>query len=375
MVLFVLLLVPLGLGLAGLLLGQGRVTWKEFLVHEGVMLLLIAASYFIALHYKSSDTEVWNGTVRSKDKIRVDCCHSYSCDCREVCTGSGKDRSCRTECDTCYRHGPRKSGWNGDVAWNAYSSNGERVYYDGCNAPSSSAPRRWTEIRIGEPTAVEHRYDNYIKGNPDSILRRQGAAERFKGRLPSYPEVYDHYRIRRFIAIGVPVEGLDALDERLSEINGRLGALKKVNVVVIVVKEGDQRYLEALRETWLGGKINDFVVVVGVPEPPDIAWAGVISWTRNEDLKVQVRDEIVALGTFDGTRVLDIVEANVESRFEHRPISDFEYLKSTIEPSGAVTWTIGILGALIALGLQIWFWFRDPFGDGHAPYRRARRFP
>lgn len=373
MVLFILLLVPLGLGFAGLFFSGGRVTLKEFLVHEAVMLLLIGVSYFVALHYKSSDTEVWNGTVRSKDKIRVNCCHSYSCDCRTVCTGSGKNRSCSTRCDTCYRHGPRKSGWNGDVAWNAYSTNDERVYYDGCNAPSASEPARWTAIRIGEPTAVEHAYDNYIKGNPDSILRRQGAAERFRGRLPSYPKVYDHYRIDRFLAIGVTIPDRAALDQRLSEINGRLGAKKGVNIVVVVVREADQAYLEALRETWLGGKINDFVVVIGAPDPPAIAWAGVISWTRNEDLKVQVRDEIVALGTFDGTRVLDIVERGVETKFVHRPISDFDYLKSTVEPSSGVTWTIGILGVLIALGLQIWFWFKDPFGDGHASYGWTRR--
>jgi hypothetical protein len=90
MVLFGLLLVPLGLGLAGFFLGKGRVTWKELLAHEGVMLVLILASYFIALHYKSSDVEIWSGTVRSKDKIHVNCCHSHTCDCRTVCSGSGR---------------------------------------------------------------------------------------------------------------------------------------------------------------------------------------------------------------------------------------------------------------------------------------------
>jgi len=345
----------LGLGLAGLLFSKGRVTVKEFLVHEAAMLFLICIAYFLALCNKTSDTEVWNGTVVSKDRGTGSCCHDYPCNPHPC--GCDKDgNNCSTCYDTCYEH-----SW--DQVWTATSSNGETVYRQTCGRPGASDPDRWEAIRIGEPTAVEHRYTNYIKGNPDSILRRQGAAERFAGRLPSYPEVYDWYRIRRFIAIGVPVEGLGALNERLSEINGRLGAMKKVNVVVVVVNESDQRYVEALRETWLGGKINDFVVVIGVPDPPAIAWAGVISWTRNEDLKVQVRDEIVALDAFDGSKVLDIVEQDVERKFEHRPISDFEYLKSTIEPSSTVTWIIGILGVLIALGLQIYFWIEDPFDD------------
>lgn len=365
MVLFFLLLVPLGLGVAGLILGKGRVTWKEFLVHEGAMLLLIGCAYFLALCNKTSDTEVWNGTVVRKDRGTESCCHSYPCN-PHPCSCDKDGNNCSTCYDTCYEHAR-------DRTWTATSSNGETVYSKGCGRPGASDPDRWEAIVIGEPTAVEHSYTNYIKGNPDSLMRRQGAAERFKDRLPPYPSVYDHYRITRFLAIGVAIPDQAALNRRLSEINGRLGARKKVNVVVVVVKEDDQRYLEALRETWLGGKINDFVVVIGAPEFPAVAWAGVISWTRNEDLKVAVRDEIVALDAFDGTKVLDIVETNVETKFEHRPISDFEYLKSTIEPSSTVLWIIGIVGILLALGLQIYFWFEDPFGDGHAPYGWTRR--
>ena len=47
MVLFCLLLVPLGLGLAGLLLGKGRVTWKEFAVVGG-LLLAASVQFFVA---------------------------------------------------------------------------------------------------------------------------------------------------------------------------------------------------------------------------------------------------------------------------------------------------------------------------------------
>ncbi|HTK04055.1 MAG TPA: hypothetical protein VL500_00565, partial [Candidatus Eisenbacteria bacterium] len=266
MYLFFLLLLPLGLGVAGLALGKGRITWQECLAGEAAMALLITIAYFWALSARTSDKEIWNGTVVSKDKISVNCCHSYSCDCHEVCTGTGKDRSCHEECDTCYRHGPRMTGWDGDRAWRAESSNGEQVYYDGCNPPGASEPARWTAIRIGEPTAVEHEYTNYIKGNPDSIMRRQGAAERFKGRLPSYPRVYDWYRADRFLAVGVRIPDLGALDARLSEINGDLGAAKQVDIIVVVTDVGDEAYLEALRETWLGGKKNDFVVVIGAPQ-------------------------------------------------------------------------------------------------------------
>ncbi|MBI4142995.1 hypothetical protein HY480_03920, partial [Candidatus Uhrbacteria bacterium] len=102
MVIFWLLLVPVLIGLGGLAFGKGRITWKEFLVHEGVVILVIGIGYAIAYWSQTTDTEIWNGTITSKTTDRMQCCHSYSCDCRQVCHGSGNERSCHTECDTCY---------------------------------------------------------------------------------------------------------------------------------------------------------------------------------------------------------------------------------------------------------------------------------
>jgi len=361
MVIFMLLLVPVALGLAGLLFSKGRVTWKEFLAHEGVVVILIVLGYFIALCGQTADKEIWNGVVAKKWQDTESCCHSYPCN-PHPCNCDSKG-NCDTCWDTCYEHFH-------DINWNAVSSNGETVYHDGCNAPGSSPPGRWQSIVIGEPTSVEHGYTNYIKGNPDSILRRQGAEKKFAGTIPGYPRVYDHYRADRLILVGgAGVPDAARLNRRLSEINAKLGAPKQVNIVLIVVRRSDQMYLEGLREAWLGGKKNDLVVVVGLPETPEmpdrpeIAWAGVVSWTKNEDVKIAIRDRILELKNFDGDSVLDIVQEEVAAKFVRRPMADFEYLKSTIEPPRWAVWTIFILGCLIALGLQIYFWIEDPFGD------------
>ncbi len=368
MVLFLLLLVPVLLGLAGLLFSRGRVTWKEFLVHEAVVVVLIAIGYFIALAGKTADTEIWNGVIANKWQDTGSCCHSYPCNPHSCnCDSKG---NCSTCWDTCYLH-------SHDIEWEAMSSNRELVYHDGCNAPGSASPARWNAIVIGEPTAVEHSYKNYIKGNPDSILRRQGAEKKFAGRIPRYPVVYDHYRANRFLVVGAAVPEAARLGARLSEINARLGSPKQVNITVIVVREDDQSYLEGLREAWLGGKKNDLVAVVGLRESPEavdrpeIAWAGVVSWTKNEEVKIGIRDRILELTTFDGDKVLDIVAEEVAAKFVRRPMADFEYLKSTIEPPRWAIWLIFVLGCLIAVGLQIYFWLEDPFGD---EYRSSRYF-
>lgn len=359
--LFGLLLIPLLIGLAGLILGKGLITWKELIAQEAAVVAFIGAGYLIALHARTSDTEIWNGVIARKWQGTEHCCHSYPCNCHEVCSGSGKDRSCHEHCDTCYRH-------SHDIDWNATTSNGETAFSDGCNSPGSSPPARWNAIIVGEPTAIEHSYTNYIKGNPDSILRRTGAQERFASRIPAYPEVYDHYRANRFLAAGVAVPELGRLNARLSEINARLGAPKQVNITVIVVNEGDQAYLEGLREAWLGGKKNDLVVVIGAPQFPQIAWAGVVSWTRNEEIKLTIRDRIATLQAFDGDRVLDIVAEEVQGKFVRRPMADFEYLRATLEPPTWACWLLFILGCLASLGLSWYFWVADPFGDGSPRY-------
>lgn len=371
MVLFWLLLVPILLGVAGLLFSRGRVNWKEFIVHEAVVSAVIVAGYFIALYASTYDTEIWNGVVARKWQGTESCCHSYSCNCYQSCSGTGKNRRCTQICQTCYEH-------SHDIAWNAASSNGETVYHNGCNRPGSGAPARWQAIVVGEPTAVEHSYTNYIKGNPDPVIKRTGAAERFAAQIPAYPQVYDHYRADRFLAVNFDLPDRQRLNARLSEINARLGAPKKVNVTVIVARQPDREYLTGLREAWLGGKKNDLIAVVGLAndaealDRPNIAWAGVVSWTRNEDIREAVSARILELGGFDGDKVLDIVAEEVANKFVHRPMADFEYLKDTLEPPLWARWFLGILGVLLAVGLQIYFWYNDPFGcdrDAYGSYR------
>jgi hypothetical protein len=378
MILLGLLAIPIIMGLIGLLFSKGRVTVKEFLCHEAIMVALVIAGYYIARAGQISDTEIWNGVVASKKHDdRESCCHSYRCNCRK-CGCDKNGNNCSECCDTCYEH-------SHDQGWYAYSSNGETVYSDRCNPPYASEPLRWTRIDIGEPTAVEHSYDNYIKGNPDSIMRRQGLAERYADLIPDYPRVYDLYRANRFLAVGTSVRDQATLNLRLSEINARLGSPRQVNLIVIVVGTADQIYAEALKEAWLGGKKNDLVTVIGVnpDNPGEISWVSVMSWTRNEDIKLSIRDRIMDLKSLDGDRVLDIIEQETATKFVRRPMADFEYLASTIEPPTWACWLLFALGVIISVGLQVYFWKCDPFGDerrrhfslrhGMNPFRTRRR--
>lgn len=353
--LLLLLFVPALIGLVGLLLGRGKINWKEFLIQEGIVIVVIFAGFGIGSWSRTADTEIWSGVIASKEMQHTICCHTYPCNCHEVCSGSGEDRSCHEECDTCRQH-------NHDEAYSALTSNGEVAYSDTCNKPGSKEPKRYAEIKVGEPTAIEHPYTNYIKGNPDTILKRTVDLEKFNGVLPPYPRVFDWYRAERFIFKVSSATGTRQADwnTALAEANGRIGAAKQVSLIVLVTDSPDVSYIEALKREWIGGKKNDFVVILGTPHYPEISWAGVVSWSKSEDAKLAVRDRILALKQFDGEEIVKIIEEEVSAKYVRREMKDFEYLKASIEPSGAVQTILFIIGVLLSTGLTIYFWRHDP---------------
>jgi hypothetical protein len=368
--LLALLGLPVIIALAGFLLTQSssryRITLKEMLIMEGVAIVLISGAYALALRDRTSDTEVWNGVVVRKDHGTSGCCHSYSCNCVESCSGAGTHRSCSTTCQTCYEH-------SHDYYWSADSSTGDRVYNDTCRPPGSHEPARWTSIRIGEPAAAERAYENYIRGNPNTILRHRGLAQKFV--VPSYPRVYDLYRIQRVLPVGVALPDLQQATALLDEVNARLGSVRQVNITLVVTASPDPEYAEALREAWLGGKKNDVVVILGTPAFPEIAWASVVSWTKQEDFKINLRDHLVDLKTWDPQRVVQTIATDVQLGFKRRPMADFEYLWATIEPSPMALWTIGILGTILQLLAAWWFWRNNTFDENPRYGVRGLRTP
>lgn len=368
MTLLFLLLVPALVGVIGVVAGAGKVTVREFLVQEAVALSIVGAGYALALSSRSSDVEHWNGVITSKTKDEVTCCHDYCCSWGQCCTSDSKgNQSCSPCCQAyCKEH-------SHDNEWNAVTSNGELVFHNTCNSPYSSPPARWTQIRIGEPTTVEHSFTNYIKGNPDSILRRRGAATAWGALLPPYPEVYDYYRSRQLVQAGLSLPDEVRTNAELAELNGSLGRRKQINIIIVATTAADRSYAEGLREHWLGGKKNDLVVIVSMPRFPEIGWAEVLSWSRVEEMKIEIRDAIQALPAWDGHAVVGLVGAKAERMFVRRHWEDFDYLRSTIEPSETAQVMLFALGIAMSLGLTIVFRKYDVFNEANRIDPRWRK--
>lgn len=363
MVFFALFIIPLVVAVVTWKVTNGKVTGKELACQLGVQAALCIGGA-VLLHYANMyDREVWNGVVTGKNSEHVSCTHTHSCNCRQSCSGSGKNQSCHEVCDQCPDH-------PFDVDWNVLTSNRETIKIDREDTQGLIQPSRWSAVRIGEPTSVEHAYKNYIKGSPDTLFRHQGYVEKYKGKLPKYPRVQDYYRINRLVSVnGAWVDNPGAWNADLDKLNAEVGAPKQANILVVLVKNLPAEFYYGLEESWIGGKKNDIVVVVGVDDQAVPQWAKIMAWSKNEMIKIKLRDDIMdTKGPLVRDTFLATVKADVNAHYQRKPMADFQYLEASITPTTGQL-AIGIVvSLLVAIGLSWYFATHDPFGDE----RRAR---
>jgi hypothetical protein len=353
----VLFIIPALVGMIAFRFSSG-ITRKEFALQMVAQAVVAGLSVWAIYSANTSDTEILNGVVLSKKHVRVRCQHSYDCNCHTVCSGSGKKRSCHKKCSTCYHH-------PFDYEWQVYSSIEHTSVINKVDWQGVAEPERWTVARVGEPYSAEHEYTNYIKAAPGSLFRRQGLTDKYAGNLPDFPaKVTDYYRYQPLVLVnGARVDSIGAWNLGLAEMNGRLGARKQVDIVLVLVRDLPQEYFYALDQAWIGGKQNSVVLVIGVNAALMPQWAAVMSWTTNEMLKVYLRDVVMDIPVLDREVLFRRLEQSVLAYYERKPMSDFEYLASSIAPTPAQWATSMVVGLLVCLGLSWVMHKYDVFGD------------
>lgn len=348
--LYLLLLFPIAWPFVAKRIWSRDISWREMGLNVGIVVLAVVALWAGGRSIMAYDVEIWNGQVTSKAQVWVFCEHSYECNCKEVCSGSGKDRTCSKQCETCHEH---FNDWDWRVRTDIGDFTVSRI-----DSRGSFEPPRWTAVRPGQPVAFEHSFTNYIKAAPDSLFNKKGSTMgQYEKLLPKYPSVYDYHYADRVIPVGVTVADLKEWNTRLALSLRDLGPKKQANVIIVLASISGEEYSHALEEHWLGGKKNDIVVVLGVPEYPAIAWARVVSWTDKEIFKVALRDALLDLKVLDAGKVVATIERHVTESFVRKPMEDFKYLWHDVRPP---TWLLAIIFVIsIAGSVGLTFVFRQ----------------
>lgn len=341
-----------------------EITLLEIGCTTAVAVILTSIVYFLGIAGKTHDVEIWNGEITSKSREHGSYIESYSCNCRQTCSGSGKNQTCSQTCDTCYRD-------HYTVTWTAQSTIGSFTI-DSKDWTSRAVylvpdPPRYTQIQKGDPCSRASSFTNYVKAVPDSLFHANPVlAQQFAGMIPAYPnQIYDYYKINRVLPVNVSVPDIQGWNRELAMTLRKLGPARQANAVIVFVNTPDRNYINALDAAWLGGKKNDIIIAVGVTAWPKIDWVEVSSWTKQEMFKVQLRDALQDLGEVDRAKFMELINKYTLDHFVRRPMSDFKYLEDEIEPAQWVIILAAVLGVLLSLGLSYHFYRTDPFGRGY----------
>lgn len=346
MILFGLLAMPFVVGAAAYLITKTTITWKEYLLMTVISAAMALGGYQLAKWGAMHDFENWNGRITKKDHGTQGCCH-----CREVCDSRDKDGNCtssHTECDHIM-----------DYWWSADVSTGDTLT-DGCNGWDIT-PEWWEKAYVGEPAAVEHGYQNYLRADPDSLMTP--AAEQYMDQVPERPKVTGWYHVRRVIAhqgssVGIPT----IWQKELDEMNADLGRKHQVDVLLLLTALKDPKFAEAVKAKWLYGAKNGVTVVLGVPDGQTIEWARVVTLSDVETLKIEIRDELPGK-RLDDPAILPFIRKEIEMQFTRTPMAEYEYLASAVKPSFWATVGLYLGNLVVIVGLAFWMHRADVFGD------------
>lgn len=223
-----------------------RVTTKELTIS-------LAANFLVALlclgaiqmfkYGKVHDYYILNGVITNKYSEKVSCEHSY-----QICTTSGKVTTCVTHYEHSY-----------DVDWVVETSIGN-LNIDRVNRRGTEEPPRFSAVRIGEPSAKEVSYSNYLFADPESLFVQNAKG----GFGVSTAKVFDYYRTTHFL--GVPEY------HKFEEYLKMLLVNKKYNITFVTVKNKPVESFYDLTKDWRGGKINEITFVINLGGNNEILW-------------------------------------------------------------------------------------------------------
>lgn len=317
-----------------------RISSKELLGSIAASLIVSGISIALTLGDIYS-TQLLHGKVISKSRDMVSCEHSY-----EVCTGSGENKTCRTEYDHSF-----------DYDWNVYTSIGtitiDRRTFD---EQGLLEPERFSNTIIGEAVTKEDIYIDYISGS-NSVFNTADMIENsiYKNHIPNYPSVYDYYR-SNIILSTLPIDQhlKNELNFKLRNILAELGPSKE-NSTLIVITDQPEEYAVHLKNGWNNGKKNEAILVIGINQNYDILWTNVFSWSSQFLFNDLLSEDLLNAKTLKNTdQIISAIYKNVTTHFNRRPMEEFSYLLFERTVPFSVILIVFFIQILVNVGISMY---------------------
>lgn len=368
--LYVFILAPLVILAVTKILYPHQFELKEMIAQFLIVLFLMGTSFALEAGFSdTNDYEVWNGEVTDKTVLKEYCPSGWvdSTDwfCTEYSTRTVDDgpRKCSKDSNgkkSCYQ--PTKTQYNYDYDWEQkwyVATNVGEIYIRRVDSQGADMPPSWRDTNIGDPASTVNHYKNWVRAASNSLFHKsEKDVEKYKDLIPAeYPiALHDYFKINRVLLAGVKIDNVQEWNFKLSVALKDLGPKRQMNAVIVMVdaNKAGLDYAHAVRNVWRGFKKNDAVLFIGVSNNTDIAWAESLSWTKNSEYDVRVRNEVTK-ANLNVDEIVGIIYKNGMQYYERRPMKDFEFLKDEIPtPTWAyiLYFVVGVLGSL---GLSYFF--------------------
>lgn len=310
------------------LIYKHEITLLEMLANLTIPILILGIFWLISISSKLHDTQIYNGHVIEKQRNKISCRHSYSCNCRQSCSGSGKNKVCSQVCQTCYSH-------LYDFEYVAKTTIGN-FYIDTIDRQGIQIPQRYKDIIIDEPVSDTRSYQNYIKGSQNSLFNiKVEVSPEDQKRIPKYPnKIYDYYRLDRVLDISgyLSKDLIKDHNLKISEILKDQKSEKKSNVVIVYLKDSED-FANKIISQWIGGKKNDILIFIGIDKELNIQYVKIHSWSLQNIFDVLLRDDIYRLKNIGNPELFNIIQQEIDKSYVRRSFEEFEYLRWQILPS------------------------------------------
>jgi len=357
---------------------------KKMAIWEYILIILIpviaiSIAKFSSVHSQTKDTEYWNYYLTSAEYIEPwDTWDDETCT-RSVSCGTDSDGNTKycTETYDCSHCDHNRPSWTAyDNAGNGYSitqSHFENLckvwkmrqfkdmnrhidFHYSCGQDGDAYITKWDNVFESlQPVCLIKSYENKIQCSKSLFNFKDidSSDIAFYG-LYDYPIYNDEFNYN-------PIQGWNnnQASKRLSQWNGKIGAYRKVHMMILVYNNKPQMTGLMQESYWKRGNKNEFILCIGLKENKVIDWTYIISWTDKEKLKIDVRDSVAAMDTFDITKVIDYTSNEVYKAFEKKSFrKDFSYI--TVEPTFKTVVITFIVVILLTIGLCI-FSLTNPF--------------
>ena len=378
---------------AGFWFYNKKVVLVEALILAGIGFVISGVFHFTAVTGMTHDVETWSGQIASavkhsawqeaymKEIYKTE--YYYTTETRTRTVGSGKNMHTETytvrvrHSREVFSHLEPRTRWhkehftasdtlgrNFDIEKDRYedilAKHGDNSAFPG-NRTNFGYRERGNRMIGGDPndyrTVNKNAYvypvtdirswENKVKASP-SVFSYVKVPEDMVSKLYEYPKNDDMFVSDRLVGAG------SWNITKWDQMNARLGASKKVNVIAVNFgANSDPSLATWLESYWIGGKKNDLVICFGangveassVTKP---TWCHTFGWTEKEDVKRNI--DTIILNNGIKAETIPLIEKEINANYIIKDWTKFDYLTVEI-PSSYFVWCLVL--QFICIGVWI----------------------